>query len=64
MQEFPLHLLPGLQTDGRRQCQREAHVKPGFLSVRTDGLHAQRVGCIHFFGQDSTIFLASKYASP
>ncbi len=47
-QEFPLHLLAGFQTDGGRQGQGKAHVEPGFLAARADGLYAQRIAGFHF----------------
>jgi len=50
IEQLPLDLFPGFQADGGRQGQGEAHVEPGVLSTRSDGLHAQRIGSLHLFG--------------
>ena len=43
-------LFTRLQADSSRQGQRKAHVEPGVLSARTNRLHAQRIGSLHFVG--------------
>ena len=50
VQQLPLDLLARLQTDRGRQGQREAHIEPGVLSARTNRLHAQGIGSLHFVG--------------
>ena len=39
VQEFPLHLLAGFQTDGRCQGDWEIDVEFGFLPFGPNGLH-------------------------
>lgn len=50
VQQLPLDLFARLQTDGGRQGQGEADIEPGVLSARTDCLHTQGVGSLHFVG--------------
>ena len=38
IQQFPLDLIPRIETDGRRQSQWKADIKSGLLALRADGL--------------------------
>lgn len=49
LEQFPLDFVPGLQTDGGGQGQGKAHVEPGLLPARTDGLDFEGIGDGHFF---------------
>lgn len=43
IQQFPLDLFPGLQTDGRGQRDGKVNVEFGFLSLGPDGLDFERI---------------------
>ena len=50
IQQLPLELIAGVEPDGSGQRQRESHIEPGLLALRTDGLDLQRIGGLpHFF---------------
>jgi hypothetical protein len=44
IEQFPLHLITGLQADGRSQGQGKADVEAGSLATGTDRLDTQRIG--------------------
>ena len=49
IQQFPLHLITGMEADGGGQGQRKTHIQPGLLSLRTNRLNFQGIGRRHFF---------------
>ena len=43
IEQFPLHLITGLQPDGRSQGQRKADVETRSLTAGADGLNTQGI---------------------
>jgi hypothetical protein len=57
-QQLPLDLIAGIEPNSGGQRQRESHIEPGLLALRTDGLDLQGIGgLLHFFDLSFTIWL-------
>ena len=56
VEQLPLDLFAGLQTDGHSQTEGKAHIESGILPFGADGLHPQRIGEGHFFLHQSVVF--------
>lgn len=58
LEQFPLHLLAGFQSDGGRQGEGEVDIESGVLPAGADGLDPEGEGCRHFYWRIFRVLLA------
>ena len=47
-EQFPLDFLARFQSDSSGQRQGKVHVQPRLLTLGADGLHFERICCLHW----------------